>query len=118
VRHSLELGERWLTKDGVVSTLKVRDHKVDVVGAEVVWIAKLHRERDLPERYGALSEKDAPELCIVRLKISLSLREGKLLRNRMSMELPPSMSTLSNRTLLMQGSRTRGKRPGSRIAAH
>jgi hypothetical protein len=56
----------------VVSTLKVCDHKVDIVGAEVVWIAELHRERDLPERYGALSGKDAPKLCIVRFEISLS----------------------------------------------
>jgi hypothetical protein len=56
----------------MVSTLEVRDREVNVVGAEVVWIAKLHRERDLPERYGSLSEKDAPELCIVRLEISLS----------------------------------------------
>jgi hypothetical protein len=56
----------------VVSTLKVYDHKVDVVGAEVVWIAELHREHDLPERYGTLSGKDALELCIVRFEISLS----------------------------------------------
>jgi hypothetical protein len=35
----------------VLSTLKVRDHEVNVVGAEVVWIAELHRERDLLERY-------------------------------------------------------------------
>jgi hypothetical protein len=56
----------------MVSTLEVRDHEVDVVGAEVVWIAELHRERDLPERYGALSRKDALELRIVRLEIILS----------------------------------------------
>jgi hypothetical protein len=56
----------------MVSTLEVRDHEVNVVGVEVVWIAELHRECDLPERYGALSGKDALELCIVRLEISLS----------------------------------------------
>jgi hypothetical protein len=56
----------------MVSTLEVRDHKVDVFCAEVVRIAELHRERDLPERYEALSGKDALELCIVRLEISLS----------------------------------------------
>jgi hypothetical protein len=56
----------------VVSTLKVRDHEINIVGAKVIWIAELHREHDLPERYGALSRKDALELCIVRLKISLS----------------------------------------------
>jgi hypothetical protein len=56
----------------VVSTLKVHDHEVDVVGAEVVWITELHRERDLPERYRALSGKDALEPCIVRLEINLS----------------------------------------------
>jgi hypothetical protein len=72
VRYSHELGECWSTKNGVVSTLEVRDHKVNIVGTGVVWIAKLHRERDLPERYGALSGKDDLELCIVRLEISLS----------------------------------------------
>jgi hypothetical protein len=56
----------------MVSTLKVRNHEVYVVDAKVVWIAELHRERDLPERFGALSRKDALELCIVRLEISLS----------------------------------------------
>jgi hypothetical protein len=55
----------------VVSTLKVRDHEVDVVGMEVAWSAKLCREHDLPERYGALSGENAPELCVVRLEISL-----------------------------------------------
>jgi hypothetical protein len=72
VRHSHEFGEHWSTKDGVVSTLKVLNHEVDIVGVEVVWIAELHREHDLPERYGALSRKDALELCIVRPEISLS----------------------------------------------
>jgi hypothetical protein len=56
----------------VVSTLEVRDHKVDVVGAEMVWIAELHRERDLLERYGTLLGKDALELCVIRLEINLS----------------------------------------------
>jgi hypothetical protein len=50
----------------VVSTLEVCDHEVNVVSAEVV------REHDLSERYGALSWKDALELCIVWLEISLS----------------------------------------------
>jgi hypothetical protein len=61
-----------VTKDGVVSTLEVRDHKVDVVGAKVVGGAELYRERDLPERYRALSGKDTPKLCIVRFEVSLS----------------------------------------------
>jgi hypothetical protein len=56
----------------MVSTLEVRDHEVDVVDKEVVWMAELHRERDLPERYRALFRKDTLELCIVRLEISLS----------------------------------------------
>jgi hypothetical protein len=56
----------------MVSTLKVRNHEVNAVGTEVVWIAKLHRERDLSERYGALYREDALELCIIRLEISLS----------------------------------------------
>jgi hypothetical protein len=56
----------------VVSTLEVCNHEVNVVSAKVVWIAELHRERDLHERYGALSREDTLELCIVRLEISLS----------------------------------------------
>jgi hypothetical protein len=72
VRHNHELGERWSTKDGVISTLKVYDHEIDIVGMEVVWIAELHKEHDLPERYGALSEEDTLELCIVKLEINLS----------------------------------------------
>jgi hypothetical protein len=56
----------------MVSTLKVRDHDGDVVGVEVVGSAELHRERNLRERYGALSGKDAPKLCIVRFEVSLS----------------------------------------------
>jgi hypothetical protein len=72
VWYNHELGERWSTKDGVVSTIKVHDHEVNVVGTKMVWVVKLHRERDLPETYGTLSGKDALELCIVRLEISLS----------------------------------------------
>jgi hypothetical protein len=56
----------------VISTLEVCDHEVNIVSAEVVWIAELHRERDLPERDEAISGKDALELCIVRLEIGLS----------------------------------------------
>ena len=48
----------------------------------------------------------------------VSLRVGKLLRNKMSIELPPSMSTRSNLTLLMHGSRINKKHPGSGMAAH
>jgi hypothetical protein len=61
-----------LTKDGVVSTLEIHDHEVDVVGAEVVGSAELYKECDLPERYRALSGKDAPKLCVVRFEVSLS----------------------------------------------
>jgi hypothetical protein len=55
----------------VVSTHEVHDHEVDIVGAEVVGIAELHGERDLPERYRTLSGKDAPKLCIVRFEANL-----------------------------------------------
>jgi hypothetical protein len=55
----------------MVSALKVHDHEVVIVGAEVVWSTKLYRERDLPERYGDLSGENAPELCVIRLEISL-----------------------------------------------
>jgi len=47
----------------------------------------------------------------------VNLRAGRLLRNRMSMELPPSTSTRSNLTLLMHGPRINVKRPSSRMAA-
>jgi hypothetical protein len=56
----------------VVSTLEIHDHEVDIVGAEVVGSAELYKEHDLPERYRALSEKDAPKLCVVRFEVSLS----------------------------------------------
>jgi hypothetical protein len=56
----------------MVSALEVRNHEVDVVGAEVVGSAELYRERDLLERYRALSRKDAPKLCIIRFEVSLS----------------------------------------------
>jgi hypothetical protein len=72
VWHGHELGKCWLTKDGVVSTLEVHNHEVDVVSVEVVGSAKLYRERDLPERYRALSGKDTPKLCVVRFEVSLS----------------------------------------------
>jgi hypothetical protein len=77
VRYSHELGERWSIKNGVVSTLKVCDHEVDVVGAKVAWSAELYWERDLPERYRALSGENALELCVVRLKISLRQLKGR-----------------------------------------
>jgi hypothetical protein len=103
----------------MVSTLEARDHEVDVVGAEVVWSAKLHRERDLPERYGALSGEDAPELCIIRLEISLSKFKGRQAAVKQDVDgTAPSTSTLSNQTLLMQGSRMWGNRPGFGIATH
>jgi hypothetical protein len=70
--HGHELGKRWSTKDGVVGALEVRDHEVDLVGVEVVGIAELHKEHNLPERYRALFGKDAPKLCIIRFEVSLS----------------------------------------------
>jgi hypothetical protein len=56
----------------VVGAIEVRDHEVDIVGAEVFCSPKLHRERDLPERYGTLSGENAPKLCLVGFEISLS----------------------------------------------
>jgi hypothetical protein len=70
--HDHELGKRWSTKDGVVSTLEIYDHEVDIVDAEVVGSDELYRERDLPERYKALSGKDALKLCVIRFEVSLS----------------------------------------------
>jgi hypothetical protein len=61
-----------LTKDGVVGAIEVRDHEVDVVGAKVFCSPKLHRERDLPERYRAMSGENAPELCLIGFEINLA----------------------------------------------
>jgi hypothetical protein len=35
----------------MVGAVEVCDHEVDVVRAEVFCSPKLHRERDMPERY-------------------------------------------------------------------
>jgi hypothetical protein len=43
MRYDHEFGDRGMTKDSMVSTLEVSDHKVDVVGTKVVCRAKLHR---------------------------------------------------------------------------
>jgi hypothetical protein len=43
MRYVHEFGDHGTTKDSMVSTLEVSDHKVDVVGTEVVCRAKLHR---------------------------------------------------------------------------
>jgi hypothetical protein len=43
MRYDHEFGDRETTKDSMVSTLEVSDHKVDIVGTEVVCRAKLHR---------------------------------------------------------------------------
>jgi hypothetical protein len=56
----------------VVGAVEVRDHKVDVVNADVFYSPKLHRERDLVERYRALSEENTPELCLVGFEIDLT----------------------------------------------
>jgi hypothetical protein len=42
----------------MIGVVEVRDHEVDVVGAKVLWSAKLHGDHDLPERYRALSGKN------------------------------------------------------------
>jgi hypothetical protein len=72
VRHNYEFGECWSTKDGVVGAVEVCDHEVNVVGVEVLCSHKLNRERDLSERYRALSREDALELCLVGFKIGLA----------------------------------------------
>jgi hypothetical protein len=56
----------------MVGAVKVRDHKVDVVSAEVFCSPKLHRERDLPERYRFLSREDTLELCLIGFEINLA----------------------------------------------
>jgi hypothetical protein len=56
----------------MIGAVEVRDHKIDVVSAEVLCSAKLHGERDLPERYRALSGENMLELCFVRSEISLA----------------------------------------------
>jgi hypothetical protein len=56
----------------MVGAIEVRDHEVDVVSAEVFCSPKLHRERDLPERYRALSRENTPELYLVGFEINLA----------------------------------------------
>jgi hypothetical protein len=56
----------------MVGAIEVHDHEVDVVGVEVLCSAKLHRERDLSERYRALSREDTIELCLVGFEIDLA----------------------------------------------
>jgi hypothetical protein len=43
MRYNHEFGDHGATKDSMVSSLKVSDHRVDVVGMKVVCRAKLHR---------------------------------------------------------------------------
>jgi hypothetical protein len=43
MRYDHEFGDHEVTKDSMVGALEVSDHKVDVVGTEVVCRAKLHR---------------------------------------------------------------------------
>jgi hypothetical protein len=43
MRYIHEFGDRGVTKDSMVGTLEVSDHKVDVVSTKVVCRAKLHR---------------------------------------------------------------------------
>jgi hypothetical protein len=56
----------------VVGVVEVCDHEVDIVGAEVFYIPKLHRERDMPEGYRTLPWEKAPKLCLVGFEINLS----------------------------------------------
>ena len=94
----------------MVSPVEVGDHKVDELYAEVVWrSSELDGQRYLAEGYLASYGFSCA---------GVSLRAGKLLRNRISIELPPSTSTRSNLTLLMHESRINGKRSGSGMAAH
>jgi hypothetical protein len=43
MRYDHEFGDRGATKDSMVGAVEVSDHKVDVVGTEVICRAKLHR---------------------------------------------------------------------------
>ena len=46
---------RRLAKNSMVRPLKICDHEVDELGAEVVECTKLDRKCYLAERYGALT---------------------------------------------------------------
>jgi hypothetical protein len=56
----------------MVGAVEVRDHEVDVVSAEVLYSPKLHKQRDLFERYRALSREDTLELCLIGFEIDLT----------------------------------------------
>jgi hypothetical protein len=107
------------TKDSMVGTLEVSDHEVDVVGTEVVCRAKLHSRVICPRGIELCLGRTPQNYASYGFKSALDMFNAeRLFLNRMSMELPPSMSTLSNCTLLIQGLRTRAKRPSSGMVAH
>jgi hypothetical protein len=119
MRYNHEFGDCGITKDSMVGTLEVSDHKVDVVDTK--WYA-------VPNCTGRVICLRGVELCPGRTpqncasygfkSASDMFNAERLFLNRMSMELPSSMSTRSNCTLLIQGLRTRAKRPGSGMVAH
>jgi hypothetical protein len=53
----------------VVCAFEIHDDEVDVVGAEVVGVAKLDQQCDLTQGGGALPREHALELGIVRLEV-------------------------------------------------
>jgi hypothetical protein len=57
IRYDHEFGDRGATKDSMVVALKVSDHKVDVVGTEVVC---------LPNYKGRVICPRGIELCLGR----------------------------------------------------
>ena len=50
--HRHELGQGWISKDGVVRKADVGDVEVDELSAVVVTLAEGDREADLPYRGG------------------------------------------------------------------
>jgi hypothetical protein len=112
MRYRHEFGDHGMTKDSMVSFLEVSDHKIDIVGMK--WSAMPNcMGRVIYPRGVELYPGRTPQNCALYGFKSASdmFNAERLFLNRMSMELPPSMSTLSNCTLLIQGLRTRAKRP-------
>ena len=52
VGHCHELGQGWISKDGIVREADVGDVEVNELGAVVVALAEGDREADLPYRSG------------------------------------------------------------------
>ena len=69
--HDHELGESWSAKDGMVGGVEVYHKEIHVLRMEVVGVAKLDWQGDLPQRLGCSARYNPPEWRINRDEIIL-----------------------------------------------